>query len=76
MCGPVNMSVDTTGGKKQYVCAPAGLPENIYPGGWFLGELPAPPCTEYLWEPVHFSEHGHEFSFKLSLAIVPSSEYL
>lgn len=76
MCGHVNMSVEMTGRMKQYLCVPAGQLENIYPGGWFLGELPATPCTEYLWEPVHFSEHAHEFSFKLNFAIMPSSEYL
>jgi len=33
MCGHVSMSVEMTGREKQYVCAPAGLLENIYPGG-------------------------------------------
>lgn len=33
MCGHVSTSVDMTGRKKQYVCVPAGLLENICPGG-------------------------------------------
>lgn len=61
MYGHVNVSMEMPGRNRQYVCVPTGLLENIYPAGWLLRDPPAPPCTEYLWEPVHFSEHAREF---------------